>query len=65
MDSSEASGRTIVCRGVRGATTVRENSASEILEATRDLLERIVAANNIQEEEIASVFFYNDYRFNG
>ena len=45
------------CRGLRGATTVAENSAVAILEATRELLQAIVAANGIDEPEIASVIF--------
>jgi chorismate mutase len=45
------------CRGIRGATTVNRDSAPEILEATRELLDRIVAANGITVEEIASAFF--------
>jgi len=45
------------CRGLRGATTVPENSAAAILEATRELLQAIVAANGIDEPEIASVIF--------
>ena len=45
----------ISCRGVRGATTVTENSAEAILEATRELLQAIVAANSIDEPDIASV----------
>ncbi len=47
----------IRCRGVRGATSVTENSADAILEATRDLLERMIRANGIELEDIASVWF--------
>jgi len=54
---SENGHRAIVCRGVRGATTTSDNTAESILEATRDLLARIVEANTIQQEDIASVFF--------
>jgi chorismate mutase len=46
-----------VCRGVRGATTVETNTAPAILEATRDLLERVIAANGIEAEDVASVWF--------
>jgi chorismate mutase len=46
-----------MCRGVRGATTVTENTAEAILEATRELLEKIVLANQIHVDDIASVFF--------
>lgn len=47
----------VQCRGVRGATTVEDDSAAAILEATRDLLARIVAVNGIAVEHIASAFF--------
>jgi chorismate mutase len=45
------------CRGLRGATTVEENTAEAILIATRELLERIVEANDLKAEEVASVIF--------
>jgi chorismate mutase len=44
-------------RGVRGATTAETNSKEAILEATRELLEQLLANNNIQQEDIASIFF--------
>lgn len=48
---------TRVCRGVRGATTVDANTRDEILAATRDLLRRLIAANDIHPEDVASVIF--------
>lgn len=48
---------TRVCRGVRGATTVEANTRDEILSATRDLLRRLIAANEIRPEDVASVIF--------
>jgi chorismate mutase len=45
------------CRGIRGATTVTENDASAILDATRELLEQIIAENDVCEEDVASVLF--------
>jgi len=45
----------MTCRGIRGAISVKANTA--IVSATRELLERIVAANPLQVEEIASVIF--------
>ena len=45
------------CRGIRGATTVTENSREAILEATREMLERLIAANDLRAEEIASAIF--------
>ncbi|MDW8146419.1 MAG: chorismate mutase [Roseiflexaceae bacterium] len=48
---------TIVCRGIRGATTCEENTREAILEATRDLLQRIIAANGVRPEDVASAIF--------
>lgn len=45
------------CRGIRGATTVMENSREAILEATRELLHAIIASNDVQAEDIASAWF--------
>ena len=45
------------CRGVRGATTVKSNSGAEILEATRELLMKLVEANGMNVEEVACVIF--------
>ena len=49
--------RVVQCRGVRGATTVERDSAEEILDATRDLLARMVKLNGIAVEDLASAFF--------
>jgi chorismate mutase len=43
-------------RGVRGATTVTRNTKDEILNATRELLEAIVEANEIDVDDIASAW---------
>ena len=45
------------CRGIRGATTVETDTAAAILSATRELLSRIVEANGLAPEEIASAVF--------
>ena len=45
------------CRGIRGATTAAENSRGAILAATRELLETLVARNDVPVEEITSAFF--------
>ena len=46
-----------VCRGVRGATTVVENNALEILAATRELLAMMIRLNGIEAEDVASGIF--------
>lgn len=48
---------TIVCRGVRGATTIEKDSPEEIFAATEELLKRMLESNQIQPEDIASVIF--------
>lgn len=45
-------------RGIRGATTVARDEPELILEATAELLEEMLRANDIAEfEPIASIFF--------
>ncbi|PDW02535.1 chorismate mutase [Candidatus Viridilinea mediisalina] len=48
---------TVRCRGVRGATTCEANTREAILEATRELLEEMIAANGLTSDEIAGAFF--------
>jgi len=45
------------CRGVRGATVAAENTTDAILKATSELLEALLAANPIQTEDIAAIYF--------
>jgi chorismate mutase len=45
------------CRGIRGATTAKANTAKAILAATRELLVHIVEANGLSADDIASAFF--------
>ncbi len=47
----------MLCRGVRGATTVETNSKEEILAATRQLLALLIRINNIDTEMVASATF--------
>jgi len=47
----------MACRGIRGATSVDANDADTIIAATHELLERIVAANDLSVEDLASVIF--------
>ncbi|MBB6511648.1 chorismate mutase [Gracilibacillus halotolerans] len=42
-------------RGIRGATTVRENDANEIIQETKRMIEEMAVKNEIKPEEIASV----------
>ena len=45
------------CRGVRGATTCEENSRESILAATREMLARLIEANGLHPDDIASAIF--------
>jgi chorismate mutase len=47
----------MACRGIRGATTVEADSEHAILLATRDLLLRMVEANQVAVADIASIMF--------
>jgi len=42
---------------IRGATTIKENTKNQILEATTELLSSIIQANNIKTDEIISILF--------
>lgn len=44
-------------RGIRGATTVDENSPEAIVGATRELLDTLVSKNAIAGSDIAAVWF--------
>ncbi len=44
-------------RGVRGATTVTEDTREAILDATTELITEIVSANAIDKDDLASVQF--------
>ncbi|MCC7363583.1 MAG: chorismate mutase [Dehalococcoidia bacterium] len=44
-------------RGVRGATTVNKNTREEIIDAARELISAMVAANDIVTDDIASAIF--------
>lgn len=45
------------CRGIRGATTSDANTEEAIHMATAELVEALVAANDLDEDSLAAVFF--------
>ena len=47
----------MVCRGVRGATTVSENTREGILRETRRLLALMIRLNGIEADDVASAIF--------
>ena len=44
-------------RGIRGATTAAANTREAIVAATRELLEHLIAANDLHPADIASAYF--------
>lgn len=48
---------TVYCRGVRGATTVQENTKEAILQATRQMMALLIRRNQIESADVASVTF--------
>ncbi len=46
-----------VCRGIRGATVAAENTEVAIHSATRDLLSKLIDANQIEEQDVAAAYF--------
>jgi len=47
----------MLCRGVRGATTIENDTPEEILSATRELLQLMTEANQIDPGDVASAIF--------
>lgn len=47
----------MMVRGVRGATTVTENTREAILEAAGELLNEVVRLNAIEHDHVASIVF--------
>ena len=48
---------TMFCRGVRGATTIENDTSEEIIIATGELLQMMVYVNDIDMEDVASAIF--------
>lgn len=44
-------------RGVRGATTVTQNTEEEIMLETKKVVKAMVAANEIKAEDVSHIFF--------
>jgi len=47
----------MTCRGIRGAVCAESNRADAILRATRSLLERVAAANELSKQDLVSAIF--------
>lgn len=44
-------------RGIRGATTAEKNERDSVLGATRELLDELIKANDIDADDVAAAFF--------
>jgi chorismate mutase len=47
----------MTCRGIRGAICAQANEVDAILLATRQLLERIIAVNDLSVDDVTSAIF--------
>jgi chorismate mutase len=47
----------VIVRGIRGATTVPEDTADAILSATEELVRELISANDLVPEDVASALF--------
>ena len=45
------------CRGIRGATTADTNTKEAIVSATKELLEKLIQANNLRNGDVAAAIF--------
>ncbi|UCG82963.1 MAG: chorismate mutase [Dehalococcoidia bacterium] len=45
------------CRGIRGATTVENNTIEDILEGSKELLQMMIDANGIEVDNVACAIF--------
>jgi chorismate mutase len=48
---------TLVCRGIRGATTAIANTSEDILEATDELMRVLIHLNDLEPEDVVSAIF--------
>ncbi|AOM82809.1 chorismate mutase [Salisediminibacterium beveridgei] len=47
----------MMVRGIRGATTVENNSAEAIIEASQEMLQQLVSDNDVNPENISQIWF--------
>lgn len=57
MESERLDTAQLVCRGVRGATTIEHNTPEDILRGTRELLALMIRFNGIDPNDVASAIF--------
>src|SRR5699024_3610858 len=44
-------------RGIRGATTVTENTEKEITSSTKNLVEMMIQSNNVKPKDVSHIYF--------
>ncbi len=54
----------MLCRGIRGATTAAKNTREAIIEATKELLFKMVEDNNVDLQDIVGVWFTSTHDLN-
>lgn len=52
------------CRGIRGATTADANTREDIMATTQELLQEMISANGVQEENVAFILFTTTHDLN-
>lgn len=50
-------GQQLMVRGVRGAISVEGNTSRELIDATKELLLTLIGENELNTEDLASIFF--------
>lgn len=57
MPVTDSTSAVMMVRGIRGATTVTENTREAVLDAASELLAEIVRLNAIEHDHVASIIF--------
>jgi chorismate mutase len=52
------------CRGIRGATTVDNNTKEDILNSAKELLQKMIDANGLQPDNVACAIFTTTHDLN-
>ena len=47
----------MLCRGIRGATTVSANTKEAIIAASRELLQKMMEVNDVEIKDLAGILF--------
>ncbi len=47
----------LACRGIRGATIADANTDTAIYAATREMLQQLIDANELEEQDVAAAYF--------